>query len=174
MKPRLFCRERTFRRALLLTYSFDPVFFERLVLPDLWAGRASDILVIGDSDQIKAAVRDAIGQILHLGKRYLLASALHAGAFHPKLLLRLDETEGAIMIGSGNLTSCGWGGNRELACSWLFGPDHQDKGTWVYPLLEDVMSWCASDLERDAVRRIQDVPWLSAQSATPIRCSVSL
>lgn len=167
MKPRLFCRERTFRRALLLTYSFDPLFFERLVLPDLWAGRASDILVIGDSDQIKLAMRDAMGQILHLGKRYLLASAPHDGAFHPKLLLRLDETEGAIMIGSGNLTSCGWGGNRELACSWLFGPDHQDKGTWLYPFLEDVMSWCASDLEKDAVRRMQDVPWLSAQSATP-------
>lgn len=167
MKPRLFCRERTFRRALLLTYSFDPVFFEQLVLPDLWAGRASDILVIGDSNQIRAAVRDSMAQILHLGKRYLLASAQHAGAFHPKLLLRLGETEGAVMIGTGNLTSCGWGGNRELACSWLFGPDHPDKGAWVYPLLEDVMSWCASNLERDAVRRMQDVPWLSAQSTVP-------
>lgn len=167
MKPRLFCRERTFRKALLLTYSFDPVFFERLVLPDLWAGRASDILVIGDGDQIGMAVRDAMGQILHLGKRYLLASALHAGAFHPKLLLRLDETQGAVMIGSGNLTSCGWGGNRELGCSWVFGPAHEDKGAWVYPLLEEVMSWCASDLEKDALRRMQDVPWLSAQTAAP-------
>ncbi len=172
MKPRLFCRERPFRKALLLTYSFDPVFFERLVLPDLWAGRASDILVIGDSDQIRTAVRDAMGQILHLGKRYLLASALHVGAFHPKLLLRLDETQGAVMIGSGNLTSCGWGGNRELACSWVFGPGHKDEGAWVYPLLEDVMSWCASDLEKDAVRRMQDVPWLSAQIAAPANAPI--
>ena len=168
MKPRVFCRERTFRRALLLTYSFDPVFFEHLVLPDLWAGRASDILVIGDSNQIKAAVRDSMGQILHLGKRYLLANALHSGAFHPKLFLRLGESEGAIMIGTGNVTSCGWGGNRELASSWLFGPEHEDKGVWLYRLLEDVASWCASDLERDAVRRMQDVPWVPAQTSVPI------
>jgi hypothetical protein len=168
MNPRVFCRERTFRRALLLTYSFDPVFFEHLVLADLWAGRASDILVIGDGNQVNSAVRDSIGQILHLGKRYLLTNASHAGAFHPKLLLRLGETEGAVMIGSGNVTSCGWGGNRELATSWLFGPNHPDKGAWLYPLLEDVMSWCASDLERDAVRRMQDVPWLPAQSAMPL------
>lgn len=168
MKPRLFCRERTFRRALLLTYSFDPVFFEHLVLPDLWAGRASDILVIGDSNQIKAAVRDSMGQILHLGKRYLLANALHSGAFHPKLFLRLGESEGAVMIGTGNVTSCGWGGNRELASSWLFGPEHEDKGVWLYRLLEDVASWCASDLERDAVRRMQDVPWVPAQTSVPM------
>jgi hypothetical protein len=167
VKPRLFCRERTFRRALLLTYSFDPVFFEQLVLPDLWAGRASDILVIGDGNQIKAAVRDSMGQILHLGKRYLLANALHTGAFHPKLLLRLGESEGAIMIGTGNLTSCGWGSNRELASSWLFGPDQEDRGAWLHPLLEDVISWCASDLERDAVRRMQDVPWVPAQPSAP-------
>lgn len=167
MKPRLFCRERTFRRALLLTYSFDPVFFEHLVLPDLWAGRASDILVIGDGNQIKAAVRDSMGQILHLGKRYLLANALHSGAFHPKLFLRLGESEGAVMIGTGNVTSCGWGGNRELASSWLFGPEHEDKGVWLYPLLEDVASWCASDLERDAVRRMQDVSWVPVQATVP-------
>jgi len=163
MKPRLFCRERTFRRALLLTYSFDPVFFEHLVLPDLWAGHSSDILVIGDGNQIKAAVRDSIGQILHVGKRYLLANALHSGAFHPKLFLRLGESEGAVMVGTGNVTSCGWGGNLELASSWLFGPEHEDKGVWLYSFLEDVASWCASDLERDAVRRMQDVPWVQAQ-----------
>ncbi len=102
MKPCVFCRERTFRRALLLTYSFDPVFFEHMVLPDLWAGRASDILVMGDSNQIKTVLRDSMGQVLHLGKSYLLANALHSGAFHPKLFLRLGESEGAVMIGSGN------------------------------------------------------------------------
>ena len=35
MNPRLFCRERTYGKALFLTYSFDPTFFEQVVLPDL-------------------------------------------------------------------------------------------------------------------------------------------
>ena len=30
MNPRLFCRERTYHKALFLTYSFDPTFFEHL------------------------------------------------------------------------------------------------------------------------------------------------
>lgn len=164
MNPRLFCRERTFHKALLLTYSFDPVFFEQVVLSDLWAGRTSDILVIGDGNQVKSAIQDAMGRLWHLGKKYLLGSAAHTGSFHPKVLLRLGEAEGAVMIGSGNLTSCGWGGNQELGCAWTFGPNHADKGAWLHPFLDDVISWCSSDLEKDAVRRMKDVPWLVSQS----------
>jgi hypothetical protein len=165
VNPREFCRQRTFHQALVLTYSFDPVFFEQIVLPDLWAGRTSDILVIGDSDQVKSAIEAAAGRLWHLGKRYLLGRAAHTGAFHPKVLIRIGVKEGAVMIGSGNLTSCGWGGNKELGCAWLFGPDHADKGTWLGTFLDGVASWCASDLEKDAVRRMRDVPWLGLVSA---------
>lgn len=63
MNPRLFCRERAFHKALLLTYSFDPIFFEQVVLPDLWAGRASDILVLGDKNQVDASIHSAAGQL---------------------------------------------------------------------------------------------------------------
>lgn len=169
MNPRLFCRERTFHKSLLLTYSFDPVFFEQVVLPDLWAGRSGDILVIGDREQINASTQAAAGQLWHLGKHYLLAGANHAGSFHPKILLRLGANDGAIMIGSGNITSLGWGGNQEVGTAWMLGPDHADNGAWLHPFLDDVMSWCSGELERDAVRRMKDVPWLSltaTQTAT--------
>ena len=165
MNPRLFCRERAFHKALLLTYSFDPVFFEQVVLPDLWAGRASDILVLGDNDQVRSSVESSAGRLRHLGKRYLLAGAGHSGSFHPKLILRLGQTDGAVMLGSGNLTSCGWGGNKELGCAWTFGPNHADKGIWLQALLDEVITWCASDLEREAVLRMKDVPWLAMNVA---------
>lgn len=173
MNPRLFCRERTFHKALLLTYSFDPVFFEQVVLPDLWAGRASDILVLGDKDQIRSGVQSAAGRLRHLGKRYLLAGAKHSGSFHPKVLLRLGQADGAVMLGSGNLTSCGWGGNKELGCAWTFGPNHADKGTWLQALLDQLITWCVSDLEREALMRMKDVPWL-AMNASESRSSVPL
>jgi hypothetical protein len=83
MNPRLFCRERAYHKALLLTYSFDPIFFEQVVLPDLWAGRSSDILVLGDRGEIDASFQSAVGQLWNLGKQYLLAGADLAGAFHP-------------------------------------------------------------------------------------------
>lgn len=166
MNPRLFCRERTFHKALLLTYRFDPVFFEQVVLPDLWNGRAGDILVIGDRAQILEATVAHAGQLWHLGRNYLLAPANHVGAFHPKVVLRLGAKDGAVLIGSGNLTSAGWGGQKELGVGWMVGPGHADDGAWLHGFLADVMSWCGSDLERDAVARMRDVPWLGLTAAS--------
>lgn len=165
MNPRLFCRERSYHKALLLTYSFDPIFFEQVVLPDLWAGRSSDILVLGDENQIAASTQAASGQLWHLGKQYLLAGAKHAGAFHPKVMLRLGPNDGVIMLGSGNVTSSGWGGNQEVATAWMLGPDHADKGGWLHGFLDHVLSWCGGEIEADAVRRMKDVPWLSLTPA---------
>ncbi len=168
MNPRLFCREQSYHKALLLTYSFDPIFFEQVVLPDLWAGRSSDILVLGDQAQIDASTQSAAGQLWHLGKHYLLAGANHTGAFHPKVFLRLGPKDGIVMLGSGNLTSSGWGGNQELGTAWMVGPEHADKGGWLHSFLDSVLSWCGGELERDAVRRMKDVPWLSL---TPVALS---
>jgi hypothetical protein len=161
MNQRLFCRERSFQQALVLTYSFDPIFFEQVVLPDLWAGRSSDILVLGDQRQIADSTKLAAGQLWHLGKKYLLAGAKHTGAFHPKVLLRLGPKDGVIMLGSGNVTSSGWGGNQELGTAWMLGPQHADKGGWLHTFLDDVLSWCSGDLDFATVRRMKDIPWLS-------------
>jgi hypothetical protein len=174
MNPRLFCREQSYHKALLLTYSFDPIFFEQVVLPDLWAGRSSDILVLGDQAQIEASTQAAAGQLWHLGRHYLLAGANHPGAFHPKVFLRLGPKDGIVMLGSGNVTSSGWGGNQELGTAWMVGPDHADKGGWLHPFLDSVLSWCSGDLEHAAVRRMKDVPWLSLTPASPASESVVL
>lgn len=165
MNPRLFCRERAYHKALLLTYSFDPIFFEQVVLPDLWAGRSSDILVLGDRGEIDSSFQAAVGQLWNLGKQYLLAGADVTGAFHPKVFVRLGPKDGIVMVGSGNVTSSGWGGNQELGAAWMVGPTHIDKGGWLHPFLNDVLTWCQGDLERDAVRRFKDVPWLSLTPA---------
>jgi len=165
MNPRLFCRERAYHKALLLTYSFDPIFFEQVVLPDLWAGRSSDILVIGDRVEINTSLQSAAGQLWNLGKQYLLAGAGVAGAFHPKVFVRLGPKDGIVMVGSGNITSSGWGGNQELGAAWMVGPNHIDKGGWLHPFFDDVLTWCQGGLERDAVLRFKDVPWLSLTPA---------
>lgn len=174
MNPRLFCREPSYHKALLLTYSFDPIFFEQVVLPDLWAGRSSDILVLGDKAQIEASTQAAAGQLWHLGRHYLLAGANHTGAFHPKVFLRLGPKDGIVMLGSGNVTSSGWGGNQELGTAWMVGPDHADKGGWLHPFLDSVLSWCGGELEYDAVRRMKDVPWLSLTPVALTTASVVL
>ncbi len=172
MNPRLFCREQGFHKALLLTYSFDPVFFEQIVLPDLWAGASSDVLVLGDAGQVDSAMAPNIGQLWHLGKRYMLARIATGGAFHPKMILRLGPKNGALLIGSGNVTSSGWGGNQELAAAWMIGPEQIDTGAWLHSFFDSVVGWCQGELEVQALNRMRDIPWLATTmrdaAATPI------
>jgi hypothetical protein len=152
---------------LVLTYSFDPLFFEQLVLPNLKAGRSSDILVLGDEHQIESSVEALSGPLWSLGRQYLLSGAKTGGAFHPKLMLRLGPKDGIIMLGSGNITSSGWGGNLELATAWALGPGHVDNAGWLTGFLKNVLSWCSGDIEEGAVQRMLDLPWLSLIHTNP-------
>ena len=91
MDPREFCRERGFPRALLLTYAFDPLFFERIVLRDLWHGGTGEMLVVADERPVAEELPRWRGEVRELGRRYHLASVAGAGAFHPKLILRVSK-----------------------------------------------------------------------------------
>jgi hypothetical protein len=160
MNPREFCRERSYESALLFTYSFDAMFFERVVLHDLQIGDTKDVLVVAD----RAALRDAAsrwwGQVQHLGRRYLLSDIATGGAFHPKVFLRLGRTGGLAWVGSGNLTSGGWGGNRELACAWRVGPGLQDTGGWIRRFLDGVVAVSQDPFVVSTIERMSDLPWL--------------
>jgi hypothetical protein len=115
LNPRLFCKENGYFKAILLTYNFDPLFFERVILKDLWAGETGDILVIADASQIALSIPRWRGQLRYLGRRYQLISANTLGTFHPKMILRFGHETARLWIGSGNITFGGWGGNQELA-----------------------------------------------------------
>jgi hypothetical protein len=159
MNLRQFCREPGFPKALLLTFSVDG-FFEEVILQDLARGRSSDILVMADHDEVARSLEFGADHLSHLGKRYLLNSVPHAGAFHPKMILRLGPSEGRVLVGTGNLTSAGWCRNMELAAHWKVGQKHEDPGAWILPLVDELVQWCATELEATAIRRIVDVPWL--------------
>jgi hypothetical protein len=117
MNPRTFCRERGYPSAIALTYSFDPLFFERVVLPDLWHGGTGEVVVVADQGQVEEAIIRCAGQVQHLGRRYRLTHG-RAARFHPKLIVRIGPQGALVLMGSGNLTHGGWGGNDELAILW--------------------------------------------------------
>ncbi len=160
MNPREFCREPGFQSTIILTYSFDPLFFERIALPDLWAAGTGDVLVLADQQQVAESLERWSEQLHHLGKSYHLNAAATSGAFHPKLMIRLGREAGAIWLSSGNLTFGGWGANQELCCCWKFGPNQADTGNWIYTLIERIGEWCPDKLAMDAVRRAQNIPWI--------------
>lgn len=165
---RQFCRESEYPIAVFLTYSFDPLFFERVPLADLAIGGSRRIVIAADAGQVAEAMRRCMGQIVHLGRRYVLADSAGTNTFHPKLIARLSAEGGRVWLGSGNLTYTGWGGNRELATSWAIGPQEEDKGVWLDELLNAVAGVVGSTSFADQLHAIRaEARWLTARLASP-------
>lgn len=139
------------------------------MLRDLWWGGTGDILVVGDDQQLSTDVARWRGETKHLGRRYHLARAAVAGAFHPKLMLRIGAEDGLVWIGSGNLTFGGWGANRELASAWKVGREHEDSGFWIRDLLSALLPQLGSGAAHELALAMQDVSWIrqSADAGTP-------
>ena len=66
----------------------------------------------------------------------------------------------------GNLTSGGWGGNRELATSWKFGPGQSDQGVWLRPLLASISAWCSGSHEKTVIERALGLGWVDSLPAS--------
>src|SRR5207248_2553967 len=133
------------------------------------------IVIAADAGQIAEAMQRCIGQIVHLGRRYVLAETKAANTFHPKMIVRLSPKGGRVWIGSGNLTYTGWGGNQELATIWSIGPGTEDNGGWLYDVLSEVGSITKSAAflsQMDAVR--SSIAWLRASPAATTESPVLL
>jgi len=162
LNPRLFCRENHFPRVLALTYSFNPLFFERIIQGDLRCGGSTDITIVGDRNELQDAVQRYAGQFNYLGTRYYLTSAETHGAFHPKLLLRIGTKGAWVLLGSGNLTPGGWGGNRELAYTLKLDANQPGSASIVNHLLDHTAPYLTSEEGKNALERLRDYSWLTA------------
>ncbi len=160
MNPRSFCREEGFPRCIALSYSFDPLFFERIILRDLQYGVTGDITVVADRGILQDAVSRYEGQFNYLGTRYLLTYADTRGIFHPKLILRTGPKGAQLLIGSGNLTFGGWGGNRELGVHLTLNADQPESAAIANDLLGSIEPYLSSDMAREALARLKDYSWL--------------
>ena len=158
MNPREFCSLSGYTAALFLTYDFDPIFFERVVLRELWAGGTGDIIVVADQSRIDASLDRWSDRLVHLGRRYQLIPASVEGAFHPKVILRAGPEGVIAWVGSGNLTFGGWGGNREMSAAWTLG---ENDSAWIRSLMKEIDMWSPGGATHDVFRRIRDLPSMS-------------
>ena len=171
MNPNEFLREPGYQFAVLSTYSFDPFFFERLVLPSLWAGGSKSVIVYADAREVRRALAQPVGTLRHLGRRYFLIPVESSGAFHPKVFLRLGHDGGLAWVGSGNLTRGGWGANSELASTWALGSDDGDPGLWLVPWLRSLANSNPRGLSRELISRVEGIDWIvdtPAGDQTPV------
>jgi len=108
--------------AVFCTYTLDPRFFEEKILTELLDIRSDP------QEQVSHYLEEARARLRELpliciadGSKYRGGHRLpfdllivNGRTFHPKLSLILFERQARLMIGSGNLTEQGYGGNSEI------------------------------------------------------------
>ena len=162
MNLREVCQLQGFDTAVLTSFNFDPLFFERVVLKDLRRSGCGRILVFVDAAQALPVIDAARGQIVALGREYQLFPIRMRGAFHPKALLKLNDRGGVAVCGSHNLTRPGWlglrakdasQGNREATAVWRIDPEQSsiDGASAFLRTLRPIASSAAASQEIDDI-----------------------
>ena len=102
------------QRVAFTTYALSLSFFEAVILDALVRGAGgSQTLILADVDGVRASISE---QGAHrVGKDYEVEPvAVTTGVFHAKVSVFTSADECHVLVGSGNLTFGGWGGNCEV------------------------------------------------------------
>ncbi len=99
--------------AVFTTYALSLSFFEAVVLDALVRGGGHESLILADVQGVRASLSE---QGAHrVGKDYDVEPvSVSGGVFHPKISVFAAGEECHLLVGSGNLTFGGWGGNCEV------------------------------------------------------------
>jgi hypothetical protein len=101
------------RRTAYTTYALSLSFFEAVILDALVRGGGREALILVDVAGARAALSEQGSR--RVGKDYDVEPIMvRGGVFHPKLSVLIGDDECHLLVGSGNLTFGGWGGNLEI------------------------------------------------------------
>ena len=159
---------RGFEAAVVATYHTSFGFYERVLLRRLQAVGCRAHLLLTDARQCSRAFATEEDLPEYAGAEYGLLPVRASGAFHPKFVLLLGPKRARLIIGSHNVTLCGFGLNREVTSLFDIEATKPSAGlarqVWRF-----VEAWTSDQPEaarnvRDAI--LQIAPWLQGASDT--------
>lgn len=102
------------KRAAFTTYALSLSFFEAVLLDALLRGGGRNALVLADPEGVRAGLSEEGAR--RVGRDYEIepVACTNHGVFHAKVCALFSEDDAHLLVGSGNLTFAGWGGNLEL------------------------------------------------------------
>lgn len=101
------------QRVTFTTYALSLSFFEAVILDALVRGGGSQALILADVRGVRASLSEQGAQ--RVGKDYEVEPvSVSSGVFHAKVSVFSAADECHLLVGSGNLTFGGWGGNCEI------------------------------------------------------------
>lgn len=129
-----------YHSAILTCFSFDPVFFSSLYLPNLRAAGVKNIMVLVDASNYDAALDEYSGYgalVQDMKCHVVRMSPTSNGVFHPKVVLLLGKKDAFLAVGSGNLTYSGFLRNDEIWGAFQISGENSRN----YPLLRQAWSY---------------------------------
>ena len=106
--PERFARRkgRGFHSVIATSFAIEFEAAEEVMLPQLMASGATNILLIADSRMSAIALSNGSSLPRQLGRDYVLYDPpVTTGLFHPKIVLQLGRDGGRAFISSANVTS---------------------------------------------------------------------
>jgi hypothetical protein len=165
-------KARGFHTAFATSFAVEFAAFEQIMLPQLMASGATNILLIADERMSAHSLSDGSELPMQLGRDYVLyGPPATSGLFHPKIVLQLGRESGRVFVSSANVTAAGLGGNVELAteieCSSEASPERDFiQAVWTY--LERITEG-AEGAARDAIAwAYERTPWLGGPAPKPL------
>ena len=156
---------RGFHTAVVTTFAVDFAGFEQVVLPQLAAAGATNILLVCDARMSAMALSDGSLLPQQLGRDYALhGPAQSAGVFHPKVVVQLGRDGGRAFVGSANATASGIGGNLEIvtevACTAEPSAERDFvRSAWTY--IEEVTGGAKGAAADGIAWARERTPWLA-------------
>ena len=106
--------ETGFQSSIITTYCCYFPFYEEVILPRLLSRGCTNNILMVDAERCAEAFENEDARPRRAGRDYTLVPVDLQGAFHPKLLVMLGKTKGALFVGSHNTTLAGFGLNDEV------------------------------------------------------------
>lgn len=164
---------RPFHTAVATTFAIEFAAFEEIMMPQLLASGATNLLLIADGRMATMSLSDGTMLPMQLGRDYeMVATPTTSGLFHPKILLQLGRKSGRLFVGSANVTASGMAGNAEaifeIECTDELGPEQEViRAAWQYlsSLLAEERGAARDGLDWAAAR----TPWLAGEEPLDLR-----
>ena len=156
-------RTNVYHSALLTTYSFDPIYFEAAHLSTLRKLGITNVVVLMDASMYDQLLSDSNYQCHSVSQyNYTLVRKenFHSGVFHPKVALLFGEEEGALIVGSGNLTYSGLVNNDEVWNAFHV----QGNNSTHYPLFYQAWKYLSKSVNQTSSLVSRQIDWMLEQS----------
>lgn len=152
-----------FHSAILTCYNFDPIFFESVYLPSLRSLGITNVIVLMDASMYDKMLADssyAYHRVSLVNYTLVRQENIHHGVFHSKIVILFGEEEGALVVGSGNLTFSGLSNNEEV---WNVFHVRGNESVH-YPLLLKAWNY-VKDILHDTFSLVEkQLGWITEQS----------